>query len=54
MSTHCEPTDRSEIDRSRELQQSWHGWGSPVGLGIAVLCVALSVAALIAAASLFL
>ena len=23
--------------RSAELQQAWHGWGSPVGLGIALL-----------------
>jgi hypothetical protein len=23
--------------RSAELQQRWHGWGSPVGLGIAML-----------------
>lgn len=53
MSTQREATGRSGIERSSELQQSWHGWGSPVGLGIAVLCVAVSVAALIAAVSLF-
>jgi hypothetical protein len=22
-----------------ELQQKWHGWGSPVGLGIGLLCL---------------
>jgi hypothetical protein len=31
-------TAREEIGaRSAELQQQWHGWGSPVGLGIAML-----------------
>ncbi|MDQ6772903.1 MAG: hypothetical protein M3024_07940 [Candidatus Dormibacteraeota bacterium] len=31
--------DRDEtIDRlSAEMQQRWHGWGSPVGLGIAMV-----------------
>lgn len=24
-------------DEGRRLQQQWHGWGSPVGLGIGVL-----------------
>ena len=29
---------REQIEaRSAELQQQWHGWGSPVGLGIAML-----------------
>jgi hypothetical protein len=25
--------------RSAELQQRWHGWGSAVGLGIALICL---------------
>ena len=29
-----------------ELQQQWHGWGSPVGFGIFLLCMG-GVAALI-------
>jgi hypothetical protein len=24
---------------SRLLQQKWHGWGSPVGLGVGLLCI---------------
>ena len=26
-------------DEGRPLQQRWHGWGSPVGLGLGLLCV---------------
>ncbi len=29
----------SRKDESARLQQQWHGWGSPVGLGIGFLCV---------------
>jgi hypothetical protein len=35
------------------LQQQWHGWGSPVGLGLGVFLVAAALAAVMAAASLF-
>jgi hypothetical protein len=38
--------------RYAELQQRWHGWGSPVGLGICLLCVGLALASVIAATSL--
>lgn len=26
-------------DEGRLLQQRWHGWGSPIGLGLGLLCV---------------
>ena len=26
-------------DEGRLLQQRWHGWGSPIGLGVGLLCV---------------
>ena len=29
--------------RSAELQQQWHGWGSPVGMGIVLLGFGLCV-----------
>lgn len=29
----------SNYDRFAELQQQWHGWASPIGLGIALLCL---------------
>lgn len=32
-----------------EVQQRWHGWGSPVGLGVGVLCLGLAVSSIIAA-----
>lgn len=32
-----------------ELQQRWHGWGSPVGLGIGVLCLGLAISSIITA-----
>lgn len=38
--------------RFAELSQRWHGWGSPVGLGLFVLCAALAAAALIGALSI--
>lgn len=25
--------------RSAELQQQWHGWGSPVGIGVGLFCL---------------
>jgi hypothetical protein len=28
-----------QSNRFAELQQRWHGWGSPVGAGIALLCL---------------
>ena len=31
--------DHNQLSRLAELQQRWHGWGSPVGAGIALLCV---------------
>lgn len=36
-------------DRIAEAQQSWHGWGSPVGLSLGFALVVTSVAALVAA-----
>lgn len=41
-------------DLSAELQHRWHGWGSPVGLGIVIISVGLfimSVGILIALAA---
>jgi hypothetical protein len=29
-----------------EMAMSWYGWGSPIGLGALILCIALSVWAL--------
>jgi hypothetical protein len=31
--------ERDSRHESRLLQQHWHGWGSPVGLGLGLLCV---------------
>jgi hypothetical protein len=31
--------ERDTTDESRRLQQQWHGWASPVGLGIGLLTV---------------
>ena len=31
--------ERDLREESRLLQQRWHGWGSPVGLGIGLLSV---------------
>lgn len=28
-----------QSNRFAELQQRWHGWGSPVGAAIALLCL---------------
>lgn len=36
--------DKALFDRSAELQQQWHGWGSPVGLGIVIVAVGVFVA----------
>lgn len=36
-------------DRIAEIQQRWHGWGSPVGLGLGFAFVAAGLAALAAA-----
>ena len=44
---------RTHPDRSGDLDERWYGWGSPVGLGIAVLCLALAIAAVLASLSLF-
>lgn len=37
------PIQPDERDRRRRedllLQQQWHGWASPIGMGIALLCV---------------
>jgi hypothetical protein len=35
-----------------DLDRQWYGWGSAVGLGLFLLCVAVAVAALLAAISL--
>lgn len=29
----------TEREATEELQQQWHGWGSPGGVGIGLLCV---------------
>jgi hypothetical protein len=31
--------DRDMRYEGRRLQQQWHGWASPVGLGIGMLCI---------------
>jgi hypothetical protein len=32
--------DGTDIRReSRLLQQQWHGWGSPIGMGVGLLCI---------------
>lgn len=31
--------ERDERDEDRLLQQQWHGWASPIGLGVGLLCV---------------
>ncbi|MCB2223389.1 MAG: hypothetical protein KQH83_04350 [Actinobacteria bacterium] len=32
--------DENDIrQESSPAQQPWHGWGSPVGLGVGLLCV---------------
>ena len=41
-------------DRIVELQQGWHRWGSPVGIGLGTALTAIGSAALIAAISLLL
>jgi hypothetical protein len=38
--------------RHHDLDKQWYGWGSPVGLGLLLLCLAVSVAAVLAAVSL--
>lgn len=30
---------RESRREDRLLQQQWHGWGSPIGLGVGLLCV---------------
>ena len=30
--------DRDRKAESLRIQQQWHGWASPVGLGIGMLC----------------
>ena len=39
--------------RFAELQQRWHGWGSPVGMGIGLLCLGGFIALVAFAVSLF-
>ena len=44
------PDDKTPEGRQfAELQQQWHGWGSPVGLGIALASVGAAVLLLAAA-----
>ena len=31
--------ERSIEEESRLLQQQWHGWGSPIGLGVGLFFV---------------
>jgi len=48
-------TSRSDLrhESSVEMQQRWHGWGSPVGLGLGLFLAAAALAVIMAAASLF-
>ena len=39
--------------RLNDHDKQWYGWGSAVGLGLFVLLLALAVAAILAAISLF-
>lgn len=42
------PPGHSEETREyATLQQQWHGWGSPVGLGVVLLCVCLGAGVLL-------
>ncbi len=47
--------DEMNHDRQRsiDLQQRWHGWGSPVGLGMGVMFVLLGLSAILWASSLY-
>lgn len=38
-------SDRNEeiSQRSADLQQRWHGWGSPVGVGILIVSLATAI-----------
>ena len=47
-------TDKHDKVRFAEIQQQWHGWGSPVGLGIGILCAGAFIALAAFAESLFL
>lgn len=38
------PLTREEEWKYAETQLRWHGWGSPVGLGIMLVCLALTAA----------
>lgn len=31
--------ERDARHEDRVLHQQWHGWGSPVGLGVGLLCI---------------
>jgi hypothetical protein len=31
--------ERTGREENVRLQQQWHGWASPVGLGIGMLCI---------------
>jgi hypothetical protein len=39
--------------RAAELQQRWHGWGSPVGLGLFLICLSLAISMWVVAGWLF-
>ncbi len=32
----------SDADRFAEAAMRWHGWGSPIGLGVFLVCLALA------------
>jgi hypothetical protein len=34
-----ERQDHRTHGEGQTLQQRWHGWGSPIGLGVGLLCV---------------
>lgn len=42
-------TEKNLDDRIAETQQSWHGWGSPVGLSLGFALTVASIAALVTA-----
>lgn len=41
------PGSAEAAGRYAELQQQWHGWGSPVGLGLGLLCLGAGVGAVL-------
>jgi hypothetical protein len=40
-------TEKDLDNKIAQMQQSWHGWGSPVGVGLGLGLVVASLAALV-------